>query len=147
MKRAEFDHAIRAAGSILGETEILVIGSQAIHGSISGDLPAEAQRSIEVDIVAFDDADARKADLIDGSIGEASALTNGVVAWCLDLHDLWLAKAVAGRPKDYEFCRALANKGLVDQETLQTRLGRVPDLADAVRVSVSALIESTSQSS
>ena len=180
MKRAEFDHAIRAAGSILGETEILVIGSQAIHGSISGDLPAEAQRSIEVDIVAFDDADARKADLIDGSIGEASAfhatfgyyaegvsettavlpagwrdrlvryespMTNGVVAWCLDLHDLWLAKAVAGRPKDYEFCRALANEGLVGQETLQTRLGRVPDLADAVRVSVSALIESTSQSS
>ena len=180
MKRAEFDHASRAAGSILGETEILVIGSQAIHGSISGDLPAEAQRSIEVDIVAFDDADARKADLIDGSIGEASAfhavfgyyaegvsettavlpagwrdrlvryespMTNGVVAWCLDLHDLWLAKAVAGRPKDYEFCRALANEGLVDQETLQTRLGRVPDLADAVRVSVSDLIESTSQSS
>ena len=180
MKRAEFDHAIRAAGSILGETEILIIGSQAIHGSISGDLPAEAQRSIEVDIVAFDDADARKADLIDGSIGEASAfhatfgyyaegvsettavlpagwrdrlvryespMTNGVVAWCLDLHDLWLAKAVAGRPKDYEFCHALANEGLVSKDTLQTRLGRVPDLADAVRVSVSDLIESTSQSS
>jgi hypothetical protein len=72
MKRAEFDHAIRAAGSILGESEILVIGSQAIHGSISGDLPAEAERSVEVDIVAFDDANARKADLIDGSIGEAS---------------------------------------------------------------------------
>ena len=139
MKRAEFDHAIRAAGSILGETEILVIGSQAIHGSISGDLPAEAERSVEVDIVAFDDANARKADLIDGSIGEASTfhetfgyyaegvsettavlpegwrdrlvryespMTNGVVAWCLDLHDLWLAKAIAGRPKDYEFCRA-----------------------------------------
>ena len=74
-------------------------------------------------------------------------MTNGVVALCLELHDLWLAKAVEGRPKDYEFCRALANKGLVDQETLQTRLGRVPDLADAVRVSVSDLIESTSQSS
>ncbi|MGB5533577.1 MAG: hypothetical protein WBN71_10780 [Acidimicrobiia bacterium] len=72
MKRAEFDHAIRAASSILGETEILVIGSQAIHGSISGDLPAEAERSVEVDIVAFNDADAKKADLIDGSIGEAS---------------------------------------------------------------------------
>ena len=68
MKRAEFDHAIRAAGSILGETEILVIGSQAIHGSISGDLPAEAERSVEVDIVAFDDAAARKADLIDGPL-------------------------------------------------------------------------------
>jgi len=58
MKRSKFEHTIRAAGSILGETEILVIGSQAIHGSISGDVPAEAERSVEVDIVAFDDADA-----------------------------------------------------------------------------------------
>ena len=175
MKRAEFDHAIRAAGSILGESEILVIGSQATHGSISGDLPAEAERSVEVDIVAFDDADASKADLIDGSIGEASMFhetfgyyaegvsettavlpdgwrdrlvryesptTNGVVAWCLDLHDLWLAKAVAGRPKDYEFCRALATDGLVSEDTLVTRLGHVPDLAEPVRAAVAALIVS-----
>jgi hypothetical protein len=178
MKRSEFEHAIRAAGSILGESEILVIGSQAIHGSISGDLPAEAERSVEVDIVAFDDDDAGKADLIDGSIGEASIfhqtfgyyaegvseatavlpegwrdrlvryespMTNGVVAWCLELHDLWLSKAVAGRPKDFEFCRALANEGLVDQATLRTRLSRVPDLADAIRASVAALIVSVSQ--
>lgn len=177
MKRAEFDHAIRAAGSILGESEILVIGSQAIHGSISGDLPAEAERSVEVDIVAFDDADARKADLIDGSIGEASTfhetfgyyaegvseatavlpegwrerlvryespMTNGVVAWCLELHDLWLAKAVAGRSKDFEFCRSLAASGLVNEDTLKTRLGQVPQLADPVRAAVAALIESAS---
>jgi hypothetical protein len=31
-----------------------------------------AQRSIEVDIVPFDDPDGLKADLIEGSIGEAS---------------------------------------------------------------------------
>ena len=39
MKRSEFDHAIRAAGSILGESEILVFGSQAVHGSLTDDLP------------------------------------------------------------------------------------------------------------
>lgn len=72
MKRSEFEHAIRAAGSILGTTELIVIGSQAIHATVSADLPEEAQRSIEVDIVAFDDPDGQKADLIDGSIGEAS---------------------------------------------------------------------------
>ena len=54
MNRSEFDHAIRAAGSILGESEIFVFGSQAVHGSLTDDLPAEAQRSIEVDIVPFD---------------------------------------------------------------------------------------------
>ena len=73
-------------------------------------------------------------------------MTNGVVAWCLDLHDLWLAKAIAGRPKDHEFCRALANNGLVNQDTLTTRSGHVPDLAEAVRSAIAALIDSTSQS-
>lgn len=72
MRRSDFDHATRAAGSILGENEVLVIGSQAIHGSIRGDLPEEAERSLEVNIAAFGDTDASKADLIDGAIGEAS---------------------------------------------------------------------------
>ena len=147
MRPSEFDHAIRAAGSVLDEDEIIIIGSQAIHGSVSGNLPEEAGRSLEVDIAALGDVDSRKADLIDGAIGEASMFhetfgyyaegvtertavladgwrdrlvryespaTNGVVAWCLELHDLWLAKAVAGRPKDYEYCLALAREGFVD---------------------------------
>ena len=53
MKRSEFEHAIRAAGSILGTAELVVIGSQAIHATVTGDLPEEAQRSIEVDIVGL----------------------------------------------------------------------------------------------
>lgn len=72
MNKDEFDHAIRAAGSIVGTSELLVIGSQAAHGSIGGELPVEALRSIEVDVAAFDDPDDAKADLIDGAIGEAS---------------------------------------------------------------------------
>ena len=177
MKRSEFDHAIRAAGSILGESEILIVGSQAVHGSLTDDLPVEAQRSIEVDIVAFDDIDARKADLIDGSIGEASLFhetfgiyaegvsettavlpdgwrdrlvryespqTGGVVAWCLDLHDLWLAKAVAGRPKDLEFCRAFVHEGHVDPDVLRKRFKSITDLTDPVITVVSSLIDATS---
>ena len=84
MKRSEFDHAIRAAGSILGESEILIVGSQAVHGSLTDDLPVEAQRSIEVDIVAFDDTDARKADLIDGSIGQALSYKSSIKFPLLD---------------------------------------------------------------
>jgi hypothetical protein len=41
MKRTKFEHAIRAAGSILGTTELIVIGSQAIH-AISADLLNES---------------------------------------------------------------------------------------------------------
>jgi hypothetical protein len=46
-----------SAGSSLDITEVLVIGSQAAHGSISAELPPEAIRSIEVDIAAFQDSD------------------------------------------------------------------------------------------
>jgi hypothetical protein len=42
---------------LLSVTELLVIGSQAAHASVFGDLLPEALRSIEVDIAAFDDAD------------------------------------------------------------------------------------------
>lgn len=174
MNRSEFDHAIRAAGAVLGETEVLVIGSQAVHGSLPEPIPPEAERSIEVDIVPLDDPDGAKADLIDGSIGEASLFQQtfgiyaqgvsestavlppgwrdrliryespgiaGVVAWCLELHDLWLSKAIAGRPKDLEFCRALRRQGMVDSDLLQQRLDDINHLDPAVRATVSKLIE------
>jgi hypothetical protein len=59
-----------------------VIGSQAILASVPSGLPPEATRSIEADIVPMDDPDERKADLIDGSIGEASLFeaTHGICA-------------------------------------------------------------------
>lgn len=72
MKRADFEHAIRAAAAVLGVEEVLVIGSQALHGSVAGDLPEEALRSVEVDVAALEDPDGSRADLIDGAIGEAS---------------------------------------------------------------------------
>jgi hypothetical protein len=72
VKRGEFEHTIRAAGAILGVSDVLVIGSQAIHASVDVVIP-EAQRSIETDISAIKDDDGSKADLIDGSIGELSA--------------------------------------------------------------------------
>lgn len=28
--------------------------------------------------------------------------TNGVVAWCLEVHDLWISKAIAGRPRQLQ---------------------------------------------
>ena len=174
MKRAEFEHAIRSAGAILRARELLVIGSQALHASTSGKLPPEALRSAEVDVAALHgDPDGRLADLIDGSIGEASMFhetfgyyaqgvvettavlpagwrkrlvrfetpaTNGVVAWCLEPHDLWIAKAIAGRPKDVEYCRALADRGIVSIGTLQKRLVKVGGLDSAIRKAVSARI-------
>ena len=65
---------LRAAATIAGESEILVIGSQSILGSYSNEeLPEEAWMSIEADIAFLDDPGTRKADLVDGAIGELSS--------------------------------------------------------------------------
>ena len=72
MNREQFEHTVRAAGAVLGISEVLVIGSQALHGSMPGALPDEASRSVEVHVAVLDDVEGRLADVIDGSIGEAS---------------------------------------------------------------------------
>lgn len=43
MKRAEFEHAVRAAAGVLGVEELLVIGSQALHGSVERSGPGALQ--------------------------------------------------------------------------------------------------------
>lgn len=70
MNHDQFDHVLRASGGVLGEDTVIVIGSQAILASVDRPPPAAA-RSIEVDVLPID-GDEHKADLIDGSIGEAS---------------------------------------------------------------------------
>jgi hypothetical protein len=173
VKREEFEHVVRAAGAILQTDEILVIGSQAIHGVNPEGLPPEAERSIEVDVAVFGDTTGALADLIDGAIGEASMFhatfgyyaqgvvettavlpdgwrdrlipfrtpaTMGVTAWCLEPHDLWIAKAIANRPRDIEFCEALVRRGLVHTELLVERLAAVSDLSDEHREMVARRI-------
>lgn len=173
MTREQFEHAIRAAGAVLGVSEVLVIGSQAVHGSMTEPLPIEAARSVEVDVAVRGDTDGRMADLIDGAIGEASMFhdtfgyyaqgvvestarlpemwqerlvrfesvgTCGVVAWCLELHDLWIAKAIAGREKDWEFCEALFRRKAVYPDELRARLASVQPLDEVVRAAVAARI-------
>jgi len=51
--------------------EVLVIGSQGIHGTLHPPFP-EAERSTEVDIATLGNDAEPKADLLDGSIGELS---------------------------------------------------------------------------
>ncbi len=157
MTRNELEHIIRAAGAILNETSIIIVGSQAILGLADADgLPSEVTLSIEADIVPLNDPDERKADLIDGTIGEGSPFhetfhvyaqgvnrdtsrlphgwksrliawategTKGVTGWLLDPYDLVVAKYLANRPKDLDFCRALGRSGLLDRETLLERMG------------------------
>lgn len=71
MKWPEFAHAVRAAGAILGEDTVVVIGSQSILAWFV-DPPTEATLSPEIDIAALDDPDDRKSHVLAGAIGEGS---------------------------------------------------------------------------
>ena len=167
MNRSQLEHVIRAAATIAGDTEIVVIGSQAILGR-HPEAPAELLVSADVDVYPRNHPE--RADLVEGSIGELSPFheTYGYYAqavgaetavlpdgWksrlvpvptaagtglCLEPHDLVISKYVAGREKDREYVRAVVRHRLVDRETLLERLSSTP-IEDAIRSRIAALIE------
>lgn len=51
-----------------------------------------------------------------------NANTNGYIGLCLEVHDLLISKYVAGRDKDREFCGAVVESGLANQDLLRIRL-------------------------
>lgn len=73
MKREELAHILRAASRIVGDFDVVVVGSQSILGSYDeDDLPPQAVGSIEADVAFWDDHDNAKSDAVDGAIGEDS---------------------------------------------------------------------------
>jgi len=153
MNRAQLEHVIRAAATIAGDTEIVVIGSQAILGRYP-DAPAGLLVSADVDVYPRNLPE--RADLIEGSIGELSPFheTYGYYAqavgehtailperWqerlvavptpagtglCLEPHDLLISKYAAGREKDLEYARMAVRARLVERGVLLERLERTP---------------------
>lgn len=76
MRRDQLEHAIRAACAIIGRSEVVIVGSQAILGTWDEhQLPPRATASNEVDVMALD-ADAKLvaalSDSIEGAAGEMS---------------------------------------------------------------------------
>jgi hypothetical protein len=152
MKRSDLEHLIRAAGKIGQDSEIVVIGSQAILGQFP-DAPESLLMSAEADVFPLNRPE--KSSLIDGAIGEGSRFhqeygyyaqgvdertailprgwrdrlvavsnpnTDGVVGLCLEANDLAISKYVAGRPKDLDFTKELAKHSMTSLETLMTRI-------------------------
>jgi len=73
VRREQLEHVLRAASTIVGERDVLVMGSQAVLASIRDSrLPLEATTSIEADLAFLDDPDDEKADQVDGAIGGLS---------------------------------------------------------------------------
>lgn len=76
MRRHQLEHAIRAACHILGGRDVIIVGSQAILGSIhEDDLPAVATYSREVDILPVAASAAEVEALADKLVGVAGELS------------------------------------------------------------------------
>ncbi len=89
MRREDLAHLLRAAARIANDGDILVVGSQAILGSLpEEELPSAAWMSDEADLAFRDEVvGEEKADLVDGAIGELSQFheTYGYYAQGVDL--------------------------------------------------------------
>lgn len=76
MRRDQLEHAIRTACQIIGATEVIIIGSQAILGTYrETEVPTQATVSAEIDILPIAATNAETAhlsDLIEGAAGELS---------------------------------------------------------------------------
>ncbi len=55
-----------------------------------------------------------------------NANTGGATGWCLEIHDLVLAKCAAGRKRDWEFAAQALNNGLVEVAVLRRRAPQIP---------------------
>lgn len=175
MKRDELEHVIRAAATVAGEHEIVIVGSQAILGQFPN-APDTLLFSQEADVYPRERPE--KAIEIDGAMGDGSQFhetfgyyAHGVgpetakapagwqdrlvpvrvplavdqqvqaTGWCMEAHDLVLAKLAAGRERDLDFAVHAIRNDIVDPQAL---LRRVPDLplGKQHRDHVRSLIES-----
>lgn len=154
MNLRQLEHLIRASGDIADDEEIVVLGSQSILAS-HPDAPAVLLASTEADVYPKNHPERALIDgcIGEGSpfhetygdyaqgVGETTALlpigwkdrlvplcsenTRGVTGWCLEPHDLVVAKTLAGRDKDLVFLREAVAAGLVTVGVLLARLDTV----------------------
>lgn len=155
MTREQLEHLIRAASVIADDPEIVVIGSQAILGqfpqapapmrvSMEADLfplnHPERSDLIEGSIGELSPFHETFGYYAEG-VGEKTAFlpqgwkdrlvliqnenTRGARGLCLEVHDLLVAKAIAGREKDLTFLSEAARHRMANVEFLLQRLDTV----------------------
>jgi hypothetical protein len=137
MTREELEHIIRASGDITEQYDFVIVGSQSMLGAVPNPeaVFTVSMEADIYPLQAPELADKIDGAIGEGSpfherfgyyaqgVGPETATlpkdwmqrvhriqnsnTNDRVGFCLDVLDLFLAKAAAGREKDREFCMAL----------------------------------------
>jgi hypothetical protein len=99
--------------------------SDHLHGSLGQDSLFQETHGFHVDGITIDTA-VLAAGWVDRLIPAVDP-ASGATAWCLDPHDLAIAKLIAGRPKDIDFVRLLVTDRLVDTEQVRDGLVSLDD--------------------
>jgi hypothetical protein len=156
VQRHQLEHLIRAAGTITDRYEFVVVGSQSILGSVErppieclfsneADIfPLGAEELSDAIDGAIGEGsqfhetygfyaqgvDSSTAVLPTGWQGRVSRLqtegTEGRVAYCIHVLDLFMAKCVAARDKDRDFNIILLRAGLVHAEAANALVPAMP---------------------
>jgi hypothetical protein len=162
VRRSQLEHIVRAAGDIADDDEIIVVGSQAVLGQypdapaellVSNEADVYPKNKPErSDLIDGSIGEGSPFHDLYGyyaqGVGETTSVlpcgwkerlvpicnanTRGVTAWCLEVHDLLLAKTAAGRDKDLRFLADAARHGMAKPDILIERLATMP-IAEALR--------------
>lgn len=152
MQRPQLEHVIRAAAGITGATEIVVIGSQAVLGQFPdapADLLMSIEADVftfrhpgDADLIdgsigegspfhqtfgyyahgVAEDTAVLPAGWKDRLVTVRNANTGNGCGLCLEVHDLAVAKLIAGREKDASFVTGLLRHKLADAFVIESRL-------------------------
>lgn len=152
MRLRDLEHIIRAASSITEDEDIVVFGSQAILGSYPSAPDAmlvsdeadifprnHPERTDLIDGVIgelspFHETFGYYAQAVGPEtatlpkgwekrlVALTTPATRGATGWCLDPHDLCVAKLIAGREKDLDYVRVALDHSIVSLDLLHERL-------------------------
>ena len=152
MRREQLEHIIRAAADVTKQKDLIIIGSQAILGqhpnapsdlliSMEADIyaPKAPEMSDYIDGALglgspFERTHGIHADGVSPTTASLPAgwrtrlfpirnpNTNGATGWCIEVHDIAIAKYAAGRDKDLRYTGDLWRYGMLDPDTLRQRL-------------------------
>lgn len=174
MDRDQLEHLIRAAAQVTNEYEFIIVGSQSILGPVPNppqEFKASMEADM-YPLGAPEKADLLDGNIGEGSwfhtthkiyaqgVGPETAVlpsgwkdrlykiqtaqTDLRIGYCLDVLDLFLSKAWAGREKDREFCIALLRHGYVYPDAAVHRVADMP-LTDKQKTRLRARIRRWAQ--
>lgn len=152
MTREQLEHAIRAACDVANDSEVYVLGSQSIlgtyprpHPELTVSMEVDIAPKNRPDASDLIDGSLGELSLfnqthgfyVDGLSIESAILPRGWrkrcirvqtpntrnnIGWCLECHDLAVAKLAAFREKDRDFVRVMLREGLITTAKLRRRL-------------------------